>query len=195
MIRKIFFAYAIVVAISGCTAMDKLAGMGVVSQQTSTFDNSTVIEVSPNSLYDPNSTWGTPLQLGAIWSSAYPDEAGLILSYNSNVSSGNAAYLGLTGIDINVDGKISSYKAQQQTNLSSSSYNSVSKTIYTSSKNTIVIPYKLLESMVSAKNCRIRIHTSQGNQDIDFSAQSIPGGKATAIVSIKEFLAKVERFK
>ena len=57
MIRKIFFASAIVVAISGCTAMDKLAGMGVVSQQTSTFDNSTVIDVSPNSLYDPNSTW------------------------------------------------------------------------------------------------------------------------------------------
>ncbi len=101
----------------------------------------------------------------------------------------------MTGIYINVDGKISSYKAQQQTNLSTSSYNSVSKTIYTSSKNTIVIPYKLQESMVSAKNCRFRIHTSEGNQDIDFSAESIPGGKATAIVSIKEFLSKVERFK
>ena len=78
MIRKIFFASAIVVAISGCTAMDKLAGMGVVSQQTSTFDNSTVIDVSPNSLYDPNSTWGTQLQLGAIWSSSQPEQVGLI---------------------------------------------------------------------------------------------------------------------
>ncbi len=49
--------------------------------------------------------------------------------------------------------------------------------------------------MVSAKNCRIRIHTSQGNQEVDFSAQSIPGGKATPIVSIKEIMAKVESFK
>ncbi len=80
MISKIFFAYAIVVAISGCTAMYKLAGMGVVAQQTSTFDTSTVISVSPNSLSDPNTTWWTPLQLGAIWSSAYPDEAWLIIS-------------------------------------------------------------------------------------------------------------------
>ena len=195
MIRNIFFASAIVVAISGCTAMDKLAGMGVVSQQTSTFDNSTVIDVSPNSLYDPNSTWGTQLQLGAIWSSSQPDQVGLILSYNSNVSNGSSAYLGFIGIDINIDGKISSYKAQQLTNLSNSVYNTVSKTIYTSSKNTFVIPYEVLEKMVSAKNCRLRIHTTEGNQDIDFSAASIPGGKATAIVSIKEFMTKVAKVK
>ncbi len=126
-LRKIFFASAILIAISGCTAMDILAGMVVVSQQTSTFDNSTVIDVSPNSVYDPNSTWGTQLQFGAIWSSAYPEDVGLILSYYSNVSSGNSAYLGLTGIDINIDGKISSYKAKQQTNLIFFFYYSVSK--------------------------------------------------------------------
>ncbi len=99
------------------------------------------------------------------------------------------------GIDINIDGKISSYKAQQLTNLSNSGYNTVSKTIYTSSKNTVVIPYEVLEKMVSAKNCRLRIHTTEGNQDIDFSAASIPGGKATAIVSIKEFMTKVAKVK
>ena len=58
----------VLLVLTGCTAMDKLAGMGVVSQQTSACDNSTVIDVSPNSLYDPNSAWGTPIQLGAIWS-------------------------------------------------------------------------------------------------------------------------------
>ncbi len=114
--------------------------MGVGSHLTSTFDNSTLIQVYRNSLYEPNSTWGTPLQLGAIWTSAYPDEGGLILSFISNLSSGNAAYLGVTGIDINVDGIISSYKAEQQSTLSCSSYNSVAKTINTSSKNTIVLP-------------------------------------------------------
>ncbi len=45
------------------------------------------------------------------------------------------------------------------------------------------------------KNCRLRIHTTEGNQDIDFSAASIPGGKATAIVSIKEFMTKVAKVK
>ena len=39
MIRKVLFVAAAVLAISGCTAMDKLAGLGVVTQHTSTFDN------------------------------------------------------------------------------------------------------------------------------------------------------------
>jgi len=193
MSKKLFFvvAAAVVVTISGCVAMDKLAGMGVVTEEVSTFDNATVIEVSPNSLYDPGSTWGTPLQLGARWSSSAPNIVALILAYNSNVSRGSSAYLSLTGLDINIDGKISSYSANQPTDLSSSEYNTVSNTIYTSSKNAVVIPYSVLERMIAANTCRLRLHTSKGYQDIDFSAQHIPGGKATAIVSIKEFMSKV----
>jgi hypothetical protein len=191
MIRKVLFVAAAVLAISGCTAMDKLAGLGVVTQHTSTFDNATVIEVSPNSLYDPGSAWGTPLQLGARWSSAAPNSVALILAYNSNVSGGMPAYLGLTGLDINIDGSISSYAVGQPTDLSSSSYNTVSHTIYTSSKNAVVIPYSVLQRMVTAKNCRLRLHTSKGYQDADFSTEHIPGGKATAKVPIKEFMAKV----
>jgi len=191
MIRKVLFIAASIIMISGCTAMDKLAGLGVVTQHTSTFDNATVIEVSPNSLYDPGSAWGTPLQLGARWSSAAPNSVALILAYNSNVSSGTPAYLSLTGLDINIDGAISSYSAGQSTDLSSSAYNNVSNTIYTSSKNAVVIPYSVLQSMVAAKDCRLRIHTSKGYQDILFSTEHIPGGKEAAIVSIKEFMTKV----
>jgi len=171
--------------------MDKLAGLGVVTQHTSTFDNATVVDVSPNSLYDPGSSWGTPLQLGARWSNAAPNSVALILAYNSNVSGGAPAYLGLTGLDINIDGAISSYSAGQSTDLSSSAYNTVSHTIYTSSKNAVVIPYSVLQRMVAAKACRLRLHTSKGYQDVDFSAEHIPGGKATAIISIKEFMARV----
>jgi hypothetical protein len=134
---------------------------------------------------------GTPLQLGARWSSAAPNSVALILAYNSNVSGGMPAYLGLTGLDINIDGSISSYAAAQPTDLSSSSYNTVSHTIYTSSKNAVVIPYSVLQRMVTAKNCRLRLHTSKGYQDADFSTEHIPGGKATAKVSIKEFMGKV----
>jgi hypothetical protein len=187
---KILFAAALV-AISGCAAMDKMAGLGVVSQHTSTFDNATVIEVSPNSLYDPGSTWGTPLQLGARWSSAVPDSVALVMAYNSNVSSGSPAYLNLNHLDINIDGEILSYSAGQSTDLSSSGYNTVSRTIYTSSKNAVVIPYSVLQRMVAANDCRLRIHTSKGYQDVQFSSERIPGGKATAIVTIKEFMVKV----
>lgn len=187
-----WFMAASVIALSACTAMDKMAGMGVVSQHQSTFDHATVIEVSPNSLYDPGSAWGTHLQLGARWTSAAPDYVALTLAYNSSATSANPAYLGFSGVDISVDGEASSFSTGQATDLSSGDYNRVSHTVYTASRNDVVIPYSLLERMVAAKDCRLRISTSKGYQDALFSADHIPGGKATAITSIRDFMAKVD---
>ena len=186
------------ITLSGCASMvdsmDKAAGLGVVTQERSTFDNATVVSVTPNSLYAKGS-WGNVVKLGASWSSASPEYVALIISYDSNTSGGGSVYLNLTGMDINIDGKISSHPAASGTSLDSSAYNTVSKTIYTSSKNSVVIPYALLESMISAKDCRLRIHTGKGYEDAEFSIERIPGGKGTAILSIKEFMVKVAAVK
>ena len=143
---------ASVLVLSACTVMDKIAGMGVVSQHQSTFDHATVIEVSPNSLYDPGSAWGTHLQLGARWTSAAPDLVALTLEYNSSATSANPAYLGFSGVDISIDGQVSSFPTGQPTDLSSGAYNQVSRTIYTASRNDVVIPYSLLRKMVAARS-------------------------------------------
>ena len=181
--------------LAGCAGMadtmSKVAGLGVVSQERSTFDNATVVNVTPAHLYAEGS-WGNMVRLGARWSSAVPDSVILILAYESNVSTGNAAYIGLNSLQVNIDGEISSYSAGPSTNLSSSGYNNVSKTIYTASKNSVVIPYATLQRMVAAKDCRLRIHTSKGYEDAQFSIERIPGGQPTAILSIKEFMAKVD---
>jgi hypothetical protein len=132
--------------------------------------------------------------LGALWSSNTPDSVKLVLSYSSDVSSG-ATYLGFAGISINIDGKISSYSTGKSTTLGSSSYNTVSKTIYTQSENSVVIPYSVLQSMVSAKSCKLRIKTTSGYDDIDFSTSHILGGKATAITTIRSFMIKVDNVK
>lgn len=185
-------------AVSGCASMadgmSKVAGLGVVKQETSTFDNATIITASPTFLYAKGS-WGNSVKLGARWSSATPESVALILSHDSNTSGYGNAYIGLTGIDINVDGDISSHAAAGSTDLDSSGYNTVSKTIYTSSKNVVVIPYALLERMVAAQDTRIRIHTSKGYEDAQFSLERIPGGQGTAILSIKELMAKVAAVK
>lgn len=176
----------------GCTAMDRMAGMGVITENNQSFDNSKVIEVSPNSLYAPGKTMGTPFMLGAIWSSSHPDFVGLEVKYNATIGYGSAAYTGITGIDINVDGRIQSFQAHALTSLNSSGYNPVAPTIYTHSENTIAIPYALLESMVAASDCRLRIHTTDGYEDVSFSADHIPGGKATAITTIRPFMQRVD---
>ena len=196
------FSTALIAAfsVSGCASMadsmSQFAGLGVVKQETSTFDNATIITASPTFLYAKGGAWGSnSVKLGARWSSASPDSVALILAYDSNVSGYGSAYLGLTGIDINVDGDISSHAAGGSTSLDSSGYNTVSKTIYTSSKNAVVIPYALLERMVAAKDCRLRVHTSKGYEDAQFSVERIPGGQGTAILAIKELMAKVAAVK
>lgn len=191
----IVVAIMVLPALSGCAGMadatSKMAGLGVVTQEKSTFDGATIIEVSPTWLYDPDGSWGNSVKLGARWSSNAPEHVALILSYSSDTSGYGAVYVGLTGIDINIDGEIKSFSSGKSTELDSGSYNTVARTIYTESKNLVVIPYSVLERMVSVKDCRLRIHTSKGYEDARFSIERIPGGQGTAILSIREFMGKV----
>jgi len=186
---------ALFLSLSGCAGMAdataKMAGLGVVTEEVSTFDGAKIVEVSPNWLYDPDGSWGNSVKLGARWSSATPDYVVLVLSYSSNVSGYGKSYISLSGIDINIDGDISSFSSNKPTDLDSSGYNSVSKTIYTESSNAVVVPYSVLQDMVTAHDCRLRIHTSEGYEDSRFSIERIPGGQGTAILSFREFINKV----
>ena len=49
-------------ALTGCESvsdsLNQMAGLGVVSQEQSTFDNETIIKVTPNFLFESQSDWG-----------------------------------------------------------------------------------------------------------------------------------------
>lgn len=179
---------AALLALCGCTAMDELAGMGVVSQHVSTVDHATIIEVSPNALYDPGNARGTPLRLGARWTGDAPQSVTLVLSYQSTVSSDAPTVQRFDALQIGIDGQVSSFPASKPNDLSSGFDNSMSHTIRTSSRSEVSIPYALLQRMVAAKDCWLRA----GDQDAKFSADHLPDGKPTAIVSIRAFMAKVD---
>lgn len=182
---------AALLALCGCTAVDKLTGMGVVSQRVSASDHATIIDVSPNALYDPESTRGTPLRLGARWASDAPQSVALVLSYESTVSSDAPTVQSFDALQISIDGQVSSFPASKPSDLSSSFPNAVSHTIYTSSVGEVLIPYALLQRMVAAKGCWLRA-TGGGYQDAKFSTDHLPNGEPTAIVSIRAFMAKVD---
>ena len=198
-ILPVFILIAVLHVSSGCAGMpdttSKLSGLGVVTQEKSTFDGAIIIEVSPNWLYDPADSWGNSVKLGAHWSSNVPEYVALVLSYSSNTSGYGSTYVGLSNIDINIEGEIKSYSTGKPTNFDISGYNSVTQTIYTESKNTVIIPYSTLERMVNANDCRLRIHTTIGYEDARFSMERIQGGKGTAILSIREFIEKVDAIK
>lgn len=181
----------------GCAGMadsvNRMAGIGVVSQDHSSFDGSHTVEVSPSWMYEQGVGVKT-VNLGARWTSAVPEYAVMVLQYKSSVgaySSGDA-YTRITGIDVNVGGEINSFEAGRPTKLDSDAYNIISESISTTSTNQIVVPLSFLYEMVEAEDCRIRVHTSDGYEDSHFSIERQPGGQATAIVAYREFLKRVE---
>lgn len=188
-------ALAASASLNGCAAMtdtmSAAAGMGVVNEHHSTFDNATEITVSPMPLWAKGS-WGNAVQLGARWSSVAPDYVALEMSYSSNARTGSNMFTSLSGMDINVDGEVTHWQPGTPTHLSNGGYNNVANTVFTASKNSVVIPYALLQRMVSAKDCRLRIHTGEGYEDAQFNIERIPGGQGTAILSIRKFMIKVD---
>ncbi len=119
--------------IAGCASMadvgSKFAGIGTISKEQSTFDNATIITMSPALLYAEGEWLGVPVRLGARWSSNSPSHVSLIMSYSSNTyGSSSGLYTNFSGMDLNIDGKISSYKSSGLTKHSDSGYNSVSRT-------------------------------------------------------------------
>lgn len=173
--------------------MDKAAGLGVITVDESTFDGEKTISVSPTWLASDEKSWGAnSVKLGARWSSNAPEFVALIMQYSSNTSGYSDTYLGLESKDINLEGEITSFEASRPTDLDNSAYNSASRTIYTSSTNTVVLPMNLLQKMVSSSDCRIRIHTSEGYEDSIFSLERTGGGARTALLAIQEFLQTIE---
>jgi|GEM_PF-1225938 len=200
--KKLIFRGALVgvlsIGLAGCAGMadltSQMGGLGVVSEKVSTFDGATIVEVSPQFVHDPKHTgFGfNAYKVGARWNSKVPDYVGLVMSFNSSTGGGGSVYTNLTGIDINLNGEQHSFTASGMTNHDDSGWNSVSKTIYTESQNTVVIPMALLKAMASSDDCRIRIHSTDGYEDALFSMERRPGGQGLAVLSIREFLDRVE---
>lgn len=184
--------------ISGCStqmidSINKATGIGVVSEDYSSFDDSRIVNVSPSWLYDTNDGVRT-VKLGASWKSVTPDLVALVMKHDSSVDrSGlsNEVYLNITSIDIRVNGDTRSFRTGR-TDHDSGSYNSISNTISTSSEARAVIPMDLLMEMLSAEDCRVRVYTNEGYEDAVFHIERMPGGQATAKVALQEFVAAIE---
>lgn len=188
-----------VVVLTGCAgmadSMDEMAGLGVIKEEKSTFDGATIISVSPTWLTgDPDSLGANSIKLGAQWSSNAPEYVVLVMQYNSSTSGYGDAYLNIIGLNVNIDGKVESFKPETSTMLDNSSYNSVSQTIYTESTNNVIVPLDYLKKMIAAEDCRLRVHTGKGYEDSIFSIERTGGGARTAKITIGRFIDKITEY-
>ena len=177
-----------------CSGMDDLlttmSGMGVITERDNTFDDSIIIEVSPNWLYTSEDNWSVaPIRLGAQWHSSVPDQIMLTLLYSSSIGSSNA-YLNISGLSLNIDGKRQHYKTNGLTTYKHSGY-TLGRATNTDSENIVVIPRTVFEHMLTAQDCRLRVHTLHGGVNANFSVPRLSAGGTTAIVTLRKFNDKV----
>lgn len=171
--------------VSGCINVNELAGLGVISEEALTFDGVEITKVSPSFLFESARSQGAmAIRLGAHWSDAEPDYVALKFAYASDNGGRGPESIGLEGIEISVDGVKSAYD--------SSGYNTISKTLDMNSMNSVVIPFVVLEQMVNATDCRLRIQTTKGYLDSMFSIERLPNGLESARLSLREFITIVK---
>ena len=169
------------------------AGMGVVESRVDTFDGATVVTVTPNKPAS-DQVWGATVGIGGRWTSNSPDHVAVILEYSSSTSYGNA-YTSIEGMDVMIDGERHSFEAVGATDHTNSGYNTVAKTIFTESRNRVVMRLATLKDMINAEDCRLRIYTGDGYQDSVFSVERIAGSHPSARMSMREFVAKIDEVR
>ena len=179
------------IALPSCST---IAGQGIISEKTSAYDQAKVLTMSPAGVKVLRSgTTGIYPQLGAVWSSTAPSSIGLILQHNGATGLAGAnsqLYVNIKGLDVNIDGKKHSYNTTGGTSLDSSRYYNKVSGFSTSSSNSVIVPKSVVQKMVNAQSCILRVRTNKGSAELDFSNEGVAGVKF-ARPFLREFLAKV----
>lgn len=195
---KLVFVMWFIAALTGCASMvdsmDKAIGIGQVSVKKEVLDDSTTVKLSPAFLTDDITDYGlNSYKLGARWNSQTPEIIYLQPNYDSQT--GGNAYTSFDGITIRINGNARRFDRVGRTNLSSSSYNTVTNTIYTESSGLVPVPFDTVKDMVNAEDVRLRIHSIDGYEDSVFSATRTTSGQGLARNYFRNFLAEVEKQK
>lgn len=192
--KKLAVIFALLVGVGGCAGFvdvaDQLAGIGNLSERTVEFDGSTEVQVTPAFLYGESSTsWGRQIMMGGRWNSAHPDLIILDLLKDSTVT--GTAYSSIKGIDVRMDQQIFSYGTTGFTEYESSGYNTVSRDIYTQSKNSVFIEWSFFEKMLTNDDVRLRVYFDGSYEDSFFSQDRAASGQQTARLVLQKLYERV----
>lgn len=188
---KAFFIASAIFLISGCASqMDAFAGIGVIDEENSSFDNSRIVTLTPTWVAGGGDDYVTSTKVGARWSESNPEQVLLILEYSSSTNSSDV-YKSYESISVNINSEKRNFPASGSTELQSSTYNTVTNTIYTESTAVVPMPLEYLRKMVEAEDVRIRFNSSHRYEDGIFSQETSSFGQDMAKARILEFLNKI----
>lgn len=185
MLRNLLLVFFIVLATANCC--------GIKDKQPKSAEDADKASISPSPLLSENAV-DEKIRMGAVWSSLRPKTVSLILVFDSrspalNGTNDQDSYeRGFAAVDIAVDGMKYSYPVGYPTDIDIISYPAGSSPLLPTRRNILAIPFSLLEKMMNAKDCRLKIYTYSGHVDILFSTEKFPDDNVTAIVFFKRFL-------
>ena len=171
---------------SGC-AVSELAGIGSIKTEVSQFDNSKQITLGPAFLTGGSIMNSPPVKLGAHFNSNEPDSVWLVAKYDGM----GPSYVNIHELSVKIGEKVKTFKSGGLTEHESGGYNSLTKSIPTSSSNSFKVPVSYLKEMIAAKDCRLRIGTGKGDITALFHIEKSTG-QMWAKGYLKRFLAKIE---
>jgi hypothetical protein len=188
--RNVLTYAILMIIISGCSSIEKMVGLGVVSESVSTFDDAVIVKLSDSRNYNDGPNRPTTM-FSAKWSSNNPDDIILYMVFRSSISNGDA-YETFNGMKVNIGGDMRSFDVARRTALSSGNYNDVTNTIYTRSSAPVIIPMSYLERMLNAESVKIRISMIDTYEDIIFDVGKDSYGNTYSKANITKFIQKIK---
>jgi hypothetical protein len=178
-----------IIALSGCAAqMDAFAGLGVIKEEVSSFDNKRIISVSPTWVASDGPLYAASTKVGAIWKESSPDEVLIILKHDGSTGYSSDVYKSYESLSVNIDGNIKTFETAGTTEHTSSNYNTVSRSISTESTAIVPIPLEYLKAMVEGEKVMLRFNGTHRYEDGIFSKETGTMGQEMAKARIVEFL-------
>lgn len=189
--KKYIILLSVLFALGCQSTANKIAGICQIETISDSFENSKKVNFTP-CLVDAGKGISPSFKFSFDWDQTTPSRIGLGVTYDSNIR--QDSYTNFESIAIKVDEDILFESNFGRTNLSSSGYNTVSNTIYTTSENRTVIPLELFDKMLKSDNVLIKVNSSDGYEDYFFHTKE-RGIKKYARFYIDEYYKTIKELK
>lgn len=173
----------------GCASMtdmmDGAAGLGKFNIDKNSFNDETVISLTPDTLYDPEASMFNPVsaRMGAVWTSQAPNFVNIAFQQDGG-------YIRFQEVSFKVDGETKTYKiGLSDLGFDDTKLSGMKSTAYA------LMPIGDFKSLLSANTCQMKIEKDTGYELADCKIDRIPGGKKTAVAGLRKVLAAIEETK
>jgi len=174
-------------SLAGCASMtdmmDGASGLGKFNIDKNSFNDETVISLTPDTLYDPEASMFSPVsaRIGAVWTSQSPNFINIAFQQDGG-------YIRFQEVSFKVDGETKTYNiGLSDLGFDDTKLSGMKSTAYA------LMPIGDFRNLLSANTCQMKIEKDTGYELADCKLDRIPGGKKTAIMGLRKVLDAIDK--